>query len=119
MPWPGNSKRTAGGVPLFSEGLRNAELFGGSLPDVLVTLQRHAKDSYGYFSPERFTERAGKGAAHELAMKPDHLVHKMVHVWRQVPGNPAPPRTTRSARRKPPASQVHMPGLRRERMGET
>ena len=74
----------------------NAELFGGSLPDVLVTLQRHAK-AYGYFSPERFTERAGKGAAHELAMNPDHfgrtdelilstLVHEMVHVWQQTHG---------------------------------
>ena len=32
----------------------NAELFGSSLPPVLVTLQRHA-NAQGYFSPERFT----------------------------------------------------------------
>jgi hypothetical protein len=76
----------------------NAELFGGSLPHVLVTLQRHAK-AYGYFSPERFVGRAAKEAAHELAMNPDHfgrtdalilstLVHEMVHVWQQVHGKP-------------------------------
>ena len=72
----------------------NAELFGGSLPQVLVTLQRHAK-AYGYFSPERFIGRAEEEAAHELAMNPDHfgrtdelilstLAHEMVHVWQQV-----------------------------------
>ena len=35
----------------------NRELFGGTLPQVLVTLQRHAK-TYGYFSPQRFSGRA-------------------------------------------------------------
>jgi hypothetical protein len=34
----------------------NAELFAGSLPHVLVTLQRYAK-AKGYFAPERFTGR--------------------------------------------------------------
>jgi hypothetical protein len=69
----------------------NAELFAGSLPQVLVTLQRHAK-AYGYFAPERFIGRVEQEAAHELAMNPDHfgrtdklilstLVHEMVHVW--------------------------------------
>jgi hypothetical protein len=48
----------------------NAELFSGSLPHVLVTLQRHAK-AQGYFSPDRFTARTEKAAAHELAMNPD------------------------------------------------
>ena len=76
----------------------NAELFGGTLPQVLVTLQRHAK-AYGYFSPERFVGRVEKEAAHELALNPDHfartdelilstLVHEMVHVWQQVHGKP-------------------------------
>ena len=76
----------------------NAELFGGKLPQVLVTLQRHAK-AYGYFAPERFVGRAQEEAAHELAMNPDHfgrtdalilstLVHEMVHVWQQVHGKP-------------------------------
>jgi predicted SprT family Zn-dependent metalloprotease len=76
----------------------NAELFGGTLPNVLVTLQRHAK-AYGYFSPERFVGRTAEEAAHELAMNPDHfgrtdelilstLAHEMVHVWQQVHGRP-------------------------------
>lgn len=74
----------------------NAELFGGMLPNVLVTLQRHAK-AYGYFSPERFIGRADQEAAHELAMNPDHfgrtddlilstLVHEMAHVWQKTHG---------------------------------
>jgi len=48
----------------------NAELFGGRLPHVLVTLQRHAK-ALGYFSAERFTSRTEKAAVHELALNPD------------------------------------------------
>src|SRR5881275_1579583 len=45
----------------------NRELFGGSLPQVLVTLQRHA-NTRGYFSPERFAGRIDKSAVHELAL---------------------------------------------------
>ncbi len=74
----------------------NKELFGGSLPAVLVTLQRHAK-AYGYFVAERFIGRGKEEAAHELALNPDHfgrtdeqilstLVHEMVHVWQQTHG---------------------------------
>jgi ribosomal protein S27AE len=48
----------------------NRELFAGSLPQVLVTLQRHAR-TYGYFSPERFSGRIAKTTAHELALNPD------------------------------------------------
>ena len=76
----------------------NKELFGGSLPSVLVTLQRHAK-AYGFFSPERFIGRDDKEAVHELALNPDHfgrtderilstLVHEMVHAWQQTHGTP-------------------------------
>ncbi len=79
----------------------NAELFGGSLPHVLVTFQRHAK-AKGYFSPERFVSREAEGVttAHELAMNPDvftgrsdeailsTLAHEMVHVWQQTHGKP-------------------------------
>jgi hypothetical protein len=75
----------------------NRELFGGSLPQVLVTLQRHGR-AYGYFSPERFIGRTEKAVAHELAMNPDHfgrsdevilstLVHEMVHVWQKEHGS--------------------------------
>src|ERR1039457_3257743 len=77
----------------------NAELFGGTLPHVLVTLQRHAK-ARGYFSPKRFTGRTEAVAAHELAMNPDSftgrtdeqilstLTHEMAHVWQQTHGKP-------------------------------
>jgi predicted SprT family Zn-dependent metalloprotease len=74
----------------------NAELFGSTLPDVLVTLQRKARTK-GYFSPERFMGRAISETAHELALNPDHfgrsereilstLVHEMCHVWQKVHG---------------------------------
>lgn len=77
----------------------NAELFGNSLPHVLVTLQRHAR-AKGYFAPERFAGRVEKVTAHELALNPDvftgrsdelilsTLVHEMVHVWQQTYGRP-------------------------------
>jgi predicted SprT family Zn-dependent metalloprotease len=77
----------------------NAELFAGSLPHVLVTLQRQA-NAKGYFSPERFVGRTDKTAAHELAMNPDcftgrddeailsTLAHEMAHVWQQTHGTP-------------------------------
>ena len=75
----------------------NRELFAGSLPQVLVTLQRHAR-TYGYFSPQRFHGRIDKTAVHELALNPDGfagrtdamilstLVHEMCHVWQQTYG---------------------------------
>jgi hypothetical protein len=77
----------------------NRELFAGGLPQVLVTLQRHA-NSRGYFSPERFKGRIVKASAHELALNPDTfagrtdamilstLVHEMAHVWQQTYGEP-------------------------------
>jgi predicted SprT family Zn-dependent metalloprotease len=75
----------------------NRQLFQGSLPQVLVTLQRHAK-SLGYFSPERFNGRIDETTIHELALNPDTflgrtdalilstLVHEMAHVWQQTYG---------------------------------
>jgi predicted SprT family Zn-dependent metalloprotease len=77
----------------------NRELFSSSLPQVLVTLQRHA-NARGYFSPERFSGRIDKTAVHELALNPDSfigrtdemilstLVHEMAHVWQQTHGKP-------------------------------
>src|SRR5882672_2737595 len=77
----------------------NRELFGGSLPQVLVTLQRHA-NTRGYFSLERFSGRVAKAAVHELALNPDNftgrtdemilstLAHEMTHVWQQDHGKP-------------------------------
>jgi hypothetical protein len=58
----------------------NAELFGSTLPHVLVTLQRHAK-ARGYFSPERFTGRTDEQILSTLA-------HEMAHVWQQSHGKP-------------------------------
>lgn len=72
----------------------NAELFGGRLPQVLITLQRK-KGARGYFSPNRFCGRGFDGKSHELALNPDcfvgrddreilsTLVHEQVHVWQQ------------------------------------
>jgi ribosomal protein S27AE len=69
------------------------------LPQVLVTLQRHA-NTRGYFSPERFSGRIDETAVHELALNPDTfngrtdesilstLAHEMAHVWRQTNGKP-------------------------------
>ena len=78
----------------------NRELFAGSLPQVLVTLQRHA-NTRGYFSPERFKGRIEKQTVHELALNPDNftgrsdelilstLTHEMCHVWQQAYGEPS------------------------------
>jgi predicted SprT family Zn-dependent metalloprotease len=77
----------------------NAQLFAGSLPHVLVTLQRHAK-ARGYFAPERFHARGGKDRVHEIALNPDTfcdesderilstLAHEMAHLWQQAHGTP-------------------------------
>jgi predicted SprT family Zn-dependent metalloprotease len=76
----------------------NAELFSGSLPSVLITLQRHSK-AYGFFAPEKFVGRSEEAATHELALNPDHfgrtdeailstLVHEMAHVWQETHGKP-------------------------------
>jgi hypothetical protein len=78
----------------------NRELFDGSLPDVFITYQRRA-NSYGYFSPDRFSGRVDKTGRHELALNPDGfigrrdsavcstLVHEQVHVWQQAHGKPS------------------------------
>jgi hypothetical protein len=80
----------------------NGELFDDGLPQLLVTLQRHA-NSYGYFVADRFQGRSEGSAAahaHELALNPDNfvgrsdeeiastLVHEMAHVWQQTHGKP-------------------------------
>jgi hypothetical protein len=77
----------------------NAALFGGELPDVLITLQRQA-NAKGYFGADRFAWRDGDGVnhQHELALNPDAfvdrrdeeiigtLVHEQVHCWEVVHG---------------------------------
>ena len=78
--------------------LFNRELFGGQLPDCLITLQRERK-SYGYFSAERFQKRDGT-KTNELAMNPLYfavvplveimqtIVHEMHHLWQFHYGTP-------------------------------
>lgn len=74
----------------------NRELFGGTLPQCLITLQRHAR-AYGYFAGNRFSLAHGKGEAitDEIAMNPKHfatrspeavlatLVHEQAHLWQK------------------------------------
>jgi predicted SprT family Zn-dependent metalloprotease len=78
----------------------NRELFGGGLPQLLVTLRGRGPRNFGYFSYEHFKSRSGEGAAHELSLNPDHfargdeetcstLVHEMVHVWQYTYGTPS------------------------------
>jgi hypothetical protein len=77
----------------------NATLFGGELPDLLITLQRQA-NCKGYFSANRFAWRDGDGAGcpHELGLNPDTflgrtdeeivstLVHEQSHCWEAAHG---------------------------------
>jgi predicted SprT family Zn-dependent metalloprotease len=76
----------------------NAELFNGTLPAVLITLQRHSK-AYGFLAPKKFIGRSEETATHELALNPDHfgrtdeailatLVHEMAHAWQVTHGTP-------------------------------
>lgn len=74
----------------------NEELFAGSLPQCLLTVQRES-NTMGYFSPERWANRQGR-KAHEIAMNPAYfashtlvevmqtLVHEQCHLWQQVFG---------------------------------
>lgn len=77
----------------------NRELFDGSLPNCLITLQR-AKASLGFFSAQRFTNLFGE-LTDEIAMNPAYfairgikdtlstLTHEMVHLWQAHYGKPA------------------------------
>jgi predicted SprT family Zn-dependent metalloprotease len=103
----------------------NRELFGNSLPHVLVTLQRHAR-AKGYFAPDRFASRLETITAHDLALNPDvfpgrsnelilsTLVHEMAHVWQQTHGTP--PR--RSYHDKEWAAKMKEIGLQPSTTGE-
>ncbi|PCJ82176.1 MAG: sprT domain-containing protein [Hyphomicrobiales bacterium] len=72
----------------------NDRLFGGNLPDCILTFTRH-KNILGYFCGERFESRSGI-IAHEIAMNPIYmqsrgdaealstLLHEMCHLWRHA-----------------------------------
>lgn len=77
----------------------NEKLFGGSLPDCLITLQRK-RGARGYFCAAIFIARGGDQKTDEIAMNPEHfnrhdadvlstLVHEMVHLWQQHFGKPS------------------------------
>lgn len=70
----------------------NQRLFDATLPNCLITMQRHA-GSYGYFCRQRFVNPRQEHAD-EIALNPSHfaertetgvlstLVHEMCHLWR-------------------------------------
>ena len=76
----------------------NAGLFGGALPNALITLQRRNR-TYGYFSGGRFARDDGR-QADEIALNPAHfrdrpvqevlstLAHEMAHLWQHHFGKP-------------------------------
>lgn len=76
----------------------NQALFGGKLPNSLITLQRE-KRSMGYFSSRRFADAQGN-FTDEIAMNPaffavmpiletmQTLVHEMCHLWQFHFGKP-------------------------------
>jgi SprT-like family len=77
----------------------NDQLFNGTLPDVMVTLQRHPR-ARGYFHAQKFGHRKDTHRLHELALNPDTfdgrsdedilstLAHEMCHVWQETHGTP-------------------------------
>ena len=79
----------------------NNRLFGGSLPPVMLTLQRRAK-TRGYYSPKQFARPDGNTVG-EIAVNPAYLAttplvvllsfiaHDMCHAWRTTTSE-APPR---------------------------
>lgn len=74
----------------------NRELFDGTLPDCLLTLQRKDR-TMGYFSPARWGNKA-RDELHEIALNPAFfavvplveimatIVHEMVHLWQHHHG---------------------------------
>ncbi len=77
----------------------NVELFGGKLPDVFITYERHPH-MRGCFYPNRYTGRDTGGRVHGLALNPDSfiertdeqilstLVHEQHHVRQECFGTP-------------------------------
>ncbi len=91
------TKETYDGFQLAYERI-NTGLFGGELPNCLITLQRRKK-TYGYFSGGRFAREDGT-IADEISLNPAHfrdrpvtevlatLAHEMAHLWQHHFGKP-------------------------------
>jgi predicted SprT family Zn-dependent metalloprotease len=78
----------------------NRELFEGTLPPCLITMQRH-KGAFGFFSGGRFQNTVNREeVTDEIALNPAHfatrtpeqvlstLAHEMVHLWQHHFGEP-------------------------------
>jgi hypothetical protein len=78
----------------------NRELFNGTLPRCLITMQR-GRGYYGYFSGDRFVNlNDSSEITDEIALNPNHfqertvggvlstLVHEMAHLWQHHFGKP-------------------------------
>ena len=74
----------------------NRKLFGSSLPECLIVLQRKGKRNLGYFHADRFSHRVEENRrSDEIALNPDNfqgrtdqdilstLAHEMAHLWQQ------------------------------------
>jgi hypothetical protein len=80
----------------------NEYLFGGTLPECLITFQTHHSKAIGFYRPKHFKKRVdGKIYTDEIALNPDWfsgktnedilstLVHEMVHLWQYHFGKPS------------------------------
>ena len=77
----------------------NKRLFGGALPNVIITMQRKNK-TMGYFSKNRWADASGQ-TFHEIAVNPTYfaghklievlqtIVHEQCHLWQEEFGTPS------------------------------
>lgn len=102
MAKPGGAPPTAQQFEAYQQmyDYFNRELFGGSLPSVLLNFSRLSR-TYGFFAPERWRSSSGRAKTHEISLNPVHLmsrparevastlVHEMVHLWQHEHGEPS------------------------------
>ena len=76
----------------FAYEFFNTELFGGTLPPVVITLNCKRLSSKGYFIAKNYKERKSRRHSGEIALNPRwfddslegilaNFVHQMMHVW--------------------------------------
>lgn len=85
----------------------NKELFDGALPQTVITVER-TSNTYGYFSPDRWTNDEGE-KIHEIALNSSYfgsskvikilsvLVHNQIHLWQHTLGEHKSSRTYHNA----------------------
>ena len=80
----------------------NQLLFGGELPDVILTLRKRGPNCYGYYLPNAFVDQVHGGYIAEIALNPAYfreslaltlatLVHQMAHHWQHQQGSASRP----------------------------